>query len=377
MKNKNSYGTILINRYSELQQLSKKYNINIAEIVQIDLNRCGIYLPHNEVKENFRVRFKVKILNDYETWAALPVRNKDDTPYSVSDGIVFFKNRKIGIAKNLTLDTCDTSYQRGPYLLNLNSRSRSSCGGCKACIHNYHEIYDETVIKDRVSLETKEDIKKYFLDMGFDIKKFKQIAVVTGLFKNEEHVVSHMKMISEVAGSMGFKGQLMYFGCQVNSDKALRELADLGNFYLIYALDNFSKRDKILSKLKSSITLSYAKNTLMRAKNMGIKTSISYICGIDSLKDMIDGFNKIKTVITNFPIINIYQMQTIEQSKLLETEANNLEFYLQARKRIEEIFKSTSLRPKRWENYRPLWYKYFSNEKLANNSYGQLEGNEN
>ena len=227
-------------------RIKQKYNIQISEIIQIDLNRCGVYLPKGEVKENFRVRFKIKVLDDYETYAALPVRAKEDTPYYISGGDVHFKNKKIGIAKDLTLDTCDTSYQRGPYLLNLNSRSRSNCGGCKACIHNYHELYDETVIKDRVSLDTKDDIRNYFLTKKFEISKFNQIAVVTGLFRNEEHVVSHMKSIYEVAREMGFQGQLMYFGCQVNSDVALDELSKIPNFYLIYALENFYNRERIL-----------------------------------------------------------------------------------------------------------------------------------
>ncbi|MEG0266090.1 MAG: hypothetical protein RR659_00420 [Bacilli bacterium] len=375
IKNENEFGTILINDFQELEKLSKIYNIPVSELLQMDLNRCGIYLPNGEVQEKFRVRFKAKILDDYETWVALPVRSKDNTPYYTKDNKIYFKNCEIGLAKELELDTCDTSYQRGPYLLNLNSRSRSSCGGCKACIHNYHDLYNSTVIKDRLSLDTKEDIENYFTKKKFDIKNFNQIAVVTGLFRDEDHVVNHMKLVHEVANEMGFNGELMYFGCQVNSDKALIELSKLENFYLIYALDNFLKRDKLLSKLKLSITIETAKDTLTRAKKLGIKTSISYICGIDNLNDIIKGFENIKESLTNFPIINIYQMQTNEQASILDNNAKSLDLYIKSRIGIEELFKDTSLRPKRWENYRPLWYKYFSDEELPNNSFGQLEKN--
>ena len=58
---KNSFGAKLVERFDEYEYLSMKYDIPISEIVQIDLNRCGIYLPNNEVKENFRVRFKGRI----------------------------------------------------------------------------------------------------------------------------------------------------------------------------------------------------------------------------------------------------------------------------------------------------------------------------
>lgn len=365
-----------IHSYEEFELLSSKYNINICEILQIDLNRCGVYLEKNEVKEGFRVRFKMKIMDDFETWGALPVRAKKDSPYKISENKIYFKNKIIGTANALVLDTCDTSYQRGPYLLNLNSRSRSNCGGCKACIHNYHDLYDATVIKDRISLDTKNDIENYFDKMNFDISKFHQIAIVTGLFRDEEHAVSHIKLVHEVAKARGFSGELMYFGCQVNSKKALEELSKLGKFYLIYAVDNFSKRDILLSKLKSKITLEYAKNTLAIAKKIGIKTSISYIAGIDNLNEAISGFNYFKEALSSFPIINVYQIQTAEQYLILNSDATSIEYYIKLRIELEKVFINTTLRPKRWENYRPLWYRYFYNEKFSNNSYGQLEKKE-
>lgn len=369
----NKFGANLVERFEKYEELSKKYNIKIDEIIQIDLNRCGVYLKNGEVREDFRVRFNGKILNDYETWYALPVRSKEDTPFSVYDCGIYFNDIKIGISRNLTLDTCESSYQRGPNLLNFNSRSRSNCGGCTACVHNYHNLYDSTVLKDKKQIKTVDDINEFFDSKKLDVSKLIQIAVVTGLFENEEAVVEHMDLINEVAKKRGFEGELMYFGCQVNSDDALKRLSNLGNFSLIYALDNFTKRDMLLSKTKSLITLESAKDTLLRAKDKGIETSIAYISGIDPLEDAVRGFKYIKDSLTRFPVINIYQIQTLNQAKILDKDAPNLEFYLDSRKSIEDVFKDTNCRPKRWENYRPLWYKYFADEELPNNSYGQLE----
>lgn len=373
MEKTNKFGAVITNDYNEYENLEKKHDIDLNEIIQIDLNRCGVYLRDGEVKENFRVRFKGRILDDYETWYALPVRNEKDTPFMVCKDGIYFYDRKIGEASGLTLDTCESSYQRGPNLLNLNSRSRSNCGGCKACVHNYHKLYDSTVIKDHNQLKTREDIEN-FLDLKkLDVASLAQIAVVTGLFKGEQEIVDHMSLISDVTKKRGFEGELMYFGCQVNSDEALKALADLGNFYLIYALDNFSKREMLLAKTKSLITLEKAKDTLLRAKENGIKTSISYISGIDTLDYVTDGFSYLKDSMTSFPVINVYQIQTNEQAKILAEEARYLEYYLKSRKEVEKIFKDTEYRPKRWENYRPLWYKSFDNEILPDNSFGQLE----
>lgn len=210
------------------------------------------------------------------------------------------------------LDTCENSYQRGSNLLNLNSRSRSNCGGCKACIHNYHDFYDGSVIKDKRQIVTTDDMKNFFKDKKINVSELSQIAVVTGLFGGEEKVVDHMCKLNEVAKMLGFRGQLMYFGCEVNSQEALEKLASLGNFQLIYALDNFTKREVILSKRKSTISLEMAKNTLDRAKDLGIKTTISYICGLDDLNTLKNGFAYLCDSFSEFPIINIYQIQTDE-----------------------------------------------------------------
>lgn len=372
-KNYNKFNSQVIERYEMYENMSNEYNIEISEILQIDLNRSGVYLKNNEVKEDFRVRFKGKILDDYETWYALPVRNVNDTPFSIIDGGIYFYNKKIGTAKDLILDTCEASYQRGPNLLNLNSRSRSNCGGCKACVHTYRKLYDATVIKDNLSFETKADIERFLDSLNIDISQLVQIAVVTGLFENEQRVVEHMKMINDVVQKKGFEGELMYFGCQVNSEKALKELSQLGNFALIYALDNFTKRESLLSKTKSIITLEDAKQTLNMAKDNNIRTTISYISGIDPLQEAVKGFELLKSSLTSFPIINIYQMQTLAQAKILDEDARDLEYYLKSRQQIEKIFKDAEFKPKRWENYRPLWYKYYNGEQLPDNSYGQLE----
>lgn len=75
-------------------------------------------------------------------------------------------------------------------------------------------------------------------------------------------------------------------------------------------------------------------------------------------------------MLTSFPVINIYQIQTLDQAEILDSQAGCLEYYLKSRLEIEKIFKNENYRLKRLENYRPLWYKYIAEEELPNNSYG-------
>ena len=371
---KNKFNAEIIEDFKDYERLSKTFNLPISEILQIDLNRSGIYLPNNEVRVDFRARFKGHFYGDYETCYALPVRENEDTNFSCYNGHIYYKNIVVGnITDKILLDTCESSYQRGPHLLNLNSRSRSNCGGCTACIHNDKGLYDETVLKDKKGIYTEEDLEEFFRSKNISVEKLIQIAVVTGLFHSEKNVVDHMKLISKVAKKKGFEGQLMYFGCEVNSEDALKELAQLGNFELIYAYDNFTKRDKILNPTKGKKTIEDTIRTLDKARNNGIDTTISYIAGIDSLEKMKEGFLMLRDSMTEFPIINIYQTQTQLQSSIMDSEASTLDYFLTSRIELEKIFKEKNYIPKRWSNYRPLWYKTYQNEELENNSFGQKE----
>lgn len=355
------------------QELANRYTVPISEIQYIDFNRSGVRLPFNEVRVSYRARFIATVGSETSTWFALPVRATDETYFTAATGQLTFQNTVLAQIGKVHLDTCDVSYQRGPHLLNLNSRSRGSCGGCTACVHNYKDLYDATVLKDRNRLSTPKDIEAFFDEKeanGLDIASLKQIAVVTGLFGNERAVVEHMQAIAKTVKPRGFEGEFMYFGCEVNSDHALRELSELGAFTLIYAIDNFTKRHELLAKKKSSISVSTACDTLERANKYGISTTFAYIAGIDSLEEMKRGFQSLRSAISRFPIVNIFQVQTPGQLLAMDPQAKKLDYYLQARIALEKILGQTGLKPKRWENYRPLWYEVYNNQPLPHNTFG-------
>ena len=111
---------------SKWLQLGEKYGISYREIGLIDFNRTGVCLAKDEVRVGFRVRFNGNPLYpNTDSWYALPVRSAHDSNFCILENELFFNGHKIGEVRDLVLDTCNTSYQRGPHLLNLNSRSRS------------------------------------------------------------------------------------------------------------------------------------------------------------------------------------------------------------------------------------------------------------
>lgn len=359
--------------------LATKYDIPVQEIGLIDFNRTGVILDDNDVRIGFRTRFNGTILYpDDLSWFALPVRGVEDSNFHIENGKTYFKSYQIGTIDKPVLDTCDTSYQRGKKLLNLNSRSRSNCAGCKACVHNDKSLYDDTVIKDKHELKTTTDIEEFFRKkekLGTSIANLDQIAVVTGLFSSENEVLDHLSIVHEVATKYGFHGELMYFGCQLMSSTALKEFSKLGNTAIVFAIDNFTERKAKLSHIKSNISLDDFWVSMSVAKSCGIETTFAYIVGVDSLDSVAEHFSWYSRVCTRFPVVNIFQIQTDLQAQALyrnanQTDATELEYYIKARLTIEEVFKDSSMRPRRWENYRPLWYREFAGESLDVKPYG-------
>lgn len=106
-------------------------------------------------------------------------------------------------------------------------------------------------------------------------------------------------------------------------------------------------------------------------KKLGIKTTISYICGLDDLQTLKIGFEYLCDSFSEFPIINIYQIQTYEQARILNEQAKDLSYYLESRAIIERVFENKSYKPKRWTNYRPLWYDVYNDVKMVDNAFGQ------
>ena len=358
----------------EWYALSTKYSLSPQEIGLIDFNRTGVCLDDNDVRVGFRTRFNGSIFypNDL-SWFALPVRSPEDSHFHIQNGKLMFDSFQIGVIDEPVLDTCDTSYQRGKRLLNLNSRSRSNCAGCKACVHNDKSLYDDTVIKDKHELLTAQDIDDFFHkkeQLGVKIAELDQIAVVTGLFKDENDVLSHLTDVYNVAKKYGFHGELMYFGCQLTSSAALKAFSQLGKTAIVFAIDNFTKRKKNLSKTKSDLSLEELFAAMSVARSYGTETTFAYIVGVDSLKAIAEYFAYFLNVCTRFPVVNIFQIQTDLQAQVLDEEAKNLEYYIQARQIIEDIFKYSGMRPRRWENYRPLWYREFGGESLDVKPYG-------
>ncbi|PIV43757.1 MAG: hypothetical protein COS26_00115 [Candidatus Nealsonbacteria bacterium CG02_land_8_20_14_3_00_40_11] len=347
----------------QIQELSRKYNIPVEDIILIALNRFGVY---TDIPEK-RIRFKLK-LNTVDGLFYLAIcANTDTSPFILKGDNLFLNGNSIGIITERENDTCDSTYfRRNKTALTLNSNSRSKCRGCKFCgtySQNANDI-NNLLTEDRLVNRINEILAQ---DSIKDLSNCIYVCICTGCFENEKNALKHILMVKDVLRAFGFNKELVYIGSQITSEKSLEILKNSAKpFTLYFTLECFTRRKQLLRYSKAIITLPKAKEILESAINKGINTGILYILGLDSLGVAIKKIKNFSPYLTKFPIINIFQNYLPEHELLRNPEAKNIEYYLKARKELEKIFITTNLRPRPWENYRSLWYLTFGNEKINN-----------
>jgi len=360
----------MLKNIKHLIRLSSKYNVPAEDLLLLDLNLSGIKLN----LQSGRVRFELKSTskdifslahsrNIFNFYLAVPT--VEQSPYYFRNGNLFFDKHLIGKALGVTEDFCDSSYpRRGGTVLNINPNSRTSCRGCKFCYTAFQVSRDKErmLSDDKLRPFLKNWIKKFDV---VDLSHLIQVAIVTGCFPNEKMVIEFFKMAKNVLSEFSFKGELFYFGSQINSKKALLELEKVKPFGICFSLECFDNKNReyLLRDVKKAVDLKIIKKILILANNAGIRANFSYIVGLESLETIKKGFYEFLPYINSFPIINAFQAHKGQKS-LRDKEANNIDYYLKARKIIEDVFMGTKLRPRPWENYRSLWYLKFGEEFL-------------
>lgn len=350
----------MIQNISQAEKLSKKYNFPVEDIILIALNCCGI---NADILEK-RIRFKLK-LNTFEELFYLAICvNTRDSPFFLKGDDLFLNNEKIGIVMEKENDTCDSTYfRRNKTVITLNSNSRSKCIGCKFCgtYRQDAEDLNNLLTKERLTKRITEILEQNCFK---DLSDFIEVGICTGCFPNETETLNHILMVREVLKIFNFNKELKYIGSQITSQRSLEVLKNIKPFSLYLTLECFTRRKELLRHNKAALTISKAKKILKSSINIGFNTTILYILGLDPLEVVIKKFKEFLPYMTRFPIINLFQNYLPEHESLRIPEAKNIEYYLRARKELEKIFQNSSLKFRPWENYRPLWYLTFGNEKI-------------
>lgn len=352
----------------EAMAVSEIYNVPPEDILFLDLNLSGarFHLPYSRIRFEFlpeyRPYFRISMERNIKKYF-FPLPTSQSSNYYIEDDYLKMNREILGKVKGTTEDTCDSSYsRRNGTVLNLNPNSKSLCHGCKFCHTIQQTARDGTCLftSSEFRLFLKKWIQENFLP---DLSNLIQVALITGCFGSENKVVKYLKIIKKVLNEYKFNGELLYYGSEIVSNKALDELKEVEPFALCLSLECFENRDTMLRDTKRNISIENARNILSRAKENGFKSNFSYILGIESLESMEKLFKGIYSFINRFPIINVFQIHR-GQEKLRHPDAWKIEYYMKARKMLENLFVETDMRPRPWENYRGLWYLQFGESIL-------------
>ncbi|MFA5942125.1 MAG: hypothetical protein WC798_00415 [Candidatus Paceibacterota bacterium] len=350
-------------------RLAERYNIPLEDVLFIALNINGVNFECDYNRMRMALHLADSNLFNYakqreelDYYFALPINQ--ESPFTVVDNnILLLQNTVIGQAIGPTEDICDSHYpRRKGTSLNINPNSRTSCHGCKFCYAAYQVPYD------RKKLITDFDLREFFegwmSKYGLtDLSHLVQISIVTGCYENSEDLCRFLRTLKKVSMEYKFVGKIFYLGSQIISKDWLRSIAEIQPFGICFSLETFERRG-LLRKEKRAVSLRDACESMDFARGLGYEVNFAYIVGTEPLDVMEYHFGCFKDHINKFPTINTLQMHKYHEATLKDPEANRLEYYLEARQILEQLFVGTSMRPLVWEDYRSLWFLTFGEEPL-------------
>jgi hypothetical protein len=345
----------MITSIDEFHFLEKKYAIPSEEIISLNLNLTGI---NSEL--NFdRIRFTAEINKMYSLLFSL--ENNKQSFYNIKNNRLFFKEACLFDVNDLQEDDCKIFYTRkNDRVLCFNPNNRSSCEGCCFCY--------QPKSSDRRSISL--DIVKNTLEVWMqqnnlkNLSHLEQVAVVTGCFKTEQITIDYLIKLREILNSFGFREEILFFGI-ITDIKNIKLLSEIKPLQLCFAIECFENRDSFLL-IRKNLELEKIITLMETALKNGIKTTFSYIVGLDSFEIFKKNIILLKDYVNNFPIISIFQTNK-KRIKYRHKEASYIEYYLECRRYLETIFNGTNLLPNSWNNYRSLWRTCYNGESILKN----------
>jgi hypothetical protein len=348
----------VIKNLEHAQKLSQDFDIPLEDILLIGINLAGVKA---EMPDQ-RIRFKIKLRNLKEWFYMGICVNIGKTPFYIKKNNLYIQNEKIGKIAEVENDTCDTTYlRRNNTSINLNSNCRSGCFGCKFCGTYKQDADDKVLLLDFKKLENK-----FSCTFSGKVKNILEICLCTGCFKDEEEVIQHLLMIRNWCETKKIDPRIKYIGSQITEKKNLNLIQNkIPKFSYYLTIECFNRRNFMLRNSKARVSLEKAQHLMNYSTKIGLNTTFLYILGLDSISSISRHFKKYAKSINRFPIVNLMQIYYKGQEELRHKEADQIEYYLKARKIIEKIFIKSKLRPELWENYRGLWYTKFDKENLT------------
>ncbi|MFD6398986.1 radical SAM protein [Nocardia sp. NPDC060249] len=341
-------------------RLASEWGIGAEDIVLIALNACGLDADIDVSRLRFRLRLRSR--PDVQLYMILSLGRRR-SPFRLDGKRILLDGDPIADIDADEADDAVLGYWRNAgRVLTLNSNARSACTGCVFCPNTLEEANDPPLGFD--------DLATYFATLAAergepDLAGVEKITVCTGCFRYEDIALKHLRQVREAMSAHNCGGDLHFLSSVLTSSAGIAEAARLGPFQLTITAEAFTKRNLILKDSKASVLPADMVRALGDGVTAGLRTDFTYIVGLDPLDVMERWLREFVPVCTEFPNFQVFQAHTALMDVYVADGARDIEYYLAARRTIEELFGPTGLRPLPWENYRPLWYLSFADEPLV------------
>ncbi|MGC9667698.1 hypothetical protein ACNTMW_14220 [Planosporangium sp. 12N6] len=351
----------MINSLEQVSSLSREWGINEEDILLIALNSCGVRSRLDKARMRFRLRLDSR--PDEQLYLILSL-GRSGSPFELDEHRLCLNGRRIGVVDALEDDDAVLGYWRnGRKVLTLNSNARSQCTGCVFCPNTLEASSDPR-------LAALADLDAYLAAIvsDFDLRDLSEVETVTvctGCFHYEHLAVDHLRQVRAAMAAHGCSGDIHFLSSVLTSREGLDKAAAIGPFHLTLTAECFSRRPLILKESKARLTPTQMVEVLATAKDRGIVTDFTYIVGLDSPEVAVEHLTRFVPVTTTFPRFQVYQPHNDLMDVFAADGAREIEYYLRMRRELERLFAPTGLRPRSWENYRPLWYFSFADEPLS------------
>lgn len=347
---------------SEIDDLAAEYDVPIEDVLLIAINLYGIFSGH--VRHRARVIIRL-ISAPAVPWQVIVPLNAAESPFSLTGDELSLGSHVIGHVQRIDADEAVGGYFRnGGRAATLNPNARSRCTGCAFCPNTLEAAADPRFAEEKDVSELLDAMQRQHPRR--DLTELQEITVSTGCFEREVAALAHLTSLRRVLTDHNINARIGFLTSVVRTDDGLHTLADrVAPFVLRLTIECFTRRELMLKASKANLLRSDLQDLLMRAQQAGLDTSFTYIVGLDPLVELRAGLEQLTPYVTEFPNFQVFQAHNSIMAGLRSAGADDLRFYLNARREIEWIMDPSGLRPQAWEGYRPLWYFMFAGEELV------------
>lgn len=351
---------MLVESREHVAALAREWSVPEEDVLLIALNKAGV---RSEIKKpRMRVALRLESRPQEAMFLILSL-GRIDSPFRLDENEITLHGRRVAVIEALEDDDAVLGYFRnGRRVLTLNSNARSQCIGCAFCPNTMEAASDPR-------LAALDDLDAYLtaLEWDFemeDLSGVDTVTICTGCFHYEHLALDHLRQVRESMTAHGCTGNIHFLSSVLTSDEGLDAAAEIGPFHLTTTIECFDRRGEILKQSKAKLTPADVVPLLARAKERQIKADYTYIVGLDDESLAEEYLSQYALLTTTFPRFQIFQPHSAFMDVYVAPGGHQMEYYLSMRKMIERLFIDTPLRPRSWENYRPLWYFSFADEDL-------------